>query len=48
MNEKVTDVLITKLSELMDNLEFVKDNVSLENDFAKNELFTRDVKVHMA
>ena len=44
MNEKVTDVLITKLSELMVNLELVKDNVSLENDLAKNELFKRDVK----
>ena len=44
VNEKVTDVLITKLSELMVNLEFVKDNVSLENDHAKNELFKRDVK----
>ena len=28
----------------MDNLELVKDNVSLENDLAKNELFKRDVK----
>ena len=44
MNEKVADVLITKLSELMVNLELVKDNVSLENDLAKNELFKRDVK----
>ena len=44
MNEKVTDVLITKLSKLMVNLELVKDNVSLENDLAKNELFKRDVK----
>ena len=44
VNEKVTDVLITKLSELMVNLELVKDNVSLENDLAKNELFKRDVK----
>ena len=38
------DVLITKLSELMVNLELVEDNVSLENDLAKNELFKRDVK----
>ena len=44
VNEKVTDVLITKLSELMVNLELVKDKVSLENDLAKNELFKRDVK----
>ena len=28
----------------MNNLELVKDNGSLENDFAKNELFKRDVK----
>ena len=44
VNEKVTDVLITKLCELMVNLELVKDNVLLENDLAKNELFKRDVK----
>ena len=44
VNEKVTDVLITKLSELMVNLDLVKDNVSLEDDLAKNELFKRDVK----
>ena len=44
VNEKVTDVLITKLSELMVNLELLKDNVSLGNDLAKNELFKRDVK----
>ena len=44
MNEKVTDVLITKLSELMVNLDFVKDNVSLESDLSKNELFKCDVK----
>ena len=44
MNEQVTDVLITKLSELMVNLDLVKDNVSLEADLSKNELFKRDVK----
>ena len=44
MNEKVTDVLITKLSELMANLDLVKDNVSLEDGLSKNELFKRDVK----
>ena len=44
VNEKVTDVLISKLSELMVNLELVKDNMSLEYDLAKNELFKRDVK----
>ena len=44
VNEKVTDVLITKLSELMANLDLVKDNVSLEGDLSKNELFKRDVK----
>ena len=44
VNEKVTGVLITKLSELMVNLDLVKDNVSLEDDLAKNELFKRDVK----
>ena len=44
MNEKVTGVLITKLSELMVNLDFVKDNVSLEDDLGKNELFKRDEK----
>ena len=44
VNEKVTDVLITKLSELMVNLDLVKDNVSLEDDLSKNELFKRDVK----
>ena len=44
VNEKVTGVLITKLSELMVNLDLAKDNVSLEDDLAKNELFKRDVK----
>ena len=44
VNEKVTGVLITKLSELMVNLDLVKDNMSLEDDLAKNELFKRDVK----
>ena len=44
MNEKVTDVLITKFSELMVKLDLVKDNVSLEGDLGKNELFKRDVK----
>ena len=44
VNEKVTGVLITKLSELMANLDLVKDNVSLEDDLSKNELFKRDVK----
>ena len=44
VNEKVTDLLLTKFSELMANLELVKDNVSLEDDLAKNELFKRDVK----
>ena len=44
VNEKVTDVLITKISELLMNLDLVKDNVSLEDDLSKNELFKRDVK----
>ena len=44
VNEKVTEVLISKLSGLMGDLELVKDNVSLENDLSKNELFKRDVK----
>ena len=44
MNEKVTDVPLTKFSELMVNLDLVKDNVSLEKDLAKNELFKREVK----
>ena len=44
VNEQVADVLITKLSELMANLDLVEDNVSLEDDLSKNELFKRDVK----
>ena len=44
VNEKVTGVIITKLSELTVNLDLVKDNVSLEDDLAKNELFKRDIK----
>ena len=44
MNGQVTDLIISKLSELMDNLELVKDNESLEKDLSKNELFKRDVK----
>ena len=45
MNEKVTGVLITKLFDLMVKLDLVKDNVSLEDDLSKNELFKRDVKM---
>ena len=44
VNEKVTDVHITKLPELMVNLDLLKDNVSLEDDLSKNELFKRNVK----
>ena len=44
VNEKVTDVLVTKVSELLMNLDLVKDNVSLEDDLSKNGLFKRDVK----
>ena len=45
VNDKVTGVLITKISELMMKLDLVKDNVSLEDDLGKNELFKRDVKM---
>ena len=44
VNGKVTGVLTTKISELMMKLDLVKDNVSLEDDLGKNELFKRDVK----
>lgn len=44
VNEQITNMLITKFSELMKSLEAVKDSVSLENDLAGNELFKRDVK----
>ena len=44
VNDKVTSVLITKVSELMLKLDLVKDNVPLEDDLGKNELFKRDVK----
>ena len=44
VNEQVTSLIISKISELLDNLEWVKDNESLENDLSKNELFKRDVK----
>ena len=44
VNEQVTGLIISKISELMDNLELVKDNKLLENDLTKNELFKRDVK----
>ena len=45
VNDEVTGVLITKISELMMKLDLVKDNVSLEDDLGKNELFKRDVKM---
>ena len=45
VNDKVTGVRITKISELMMKLDLVKDNVSLEDDLGKNELFKRDVKM---
>ena len=41
VNEQVTSLIISKISELMNNLELVKDNESLEKDLAKNELFKR-------
>ena len=44
VNKQVTSLIISKISELMDNLELVKDKESLEKDLAKNELFKRDVK----
>ena len=44
MNEHATCLIITKISELMNSLEWVKDNESLEKDLSKNELFKRDVK----
>ena len=48
VNDKVTGVLITKISELMMKLDLVKDNVSLEDDLGKNELFKHDVKMIVA
>ena len=44
VNEQVTYLIISKISELMDNLGWVKDNVSLEKDLSGNELFKKDVK----
>ena len=44
MNEQVTEVLINKLLELMDNLGWVKDNVSLEKDLSGNEPFKKTLK----
>ena len=48
VNDKVTGVLIARVSELMMKLDLVKDNVSLEDDLGKNELFKRDVKMIVA
>ena len=44
VNGQVTGLIISKMLELMENLEWVKDNISLEKDLDKNELFKRDVK----
>ena len=44
VNEQVTGLVINKLSELLENLEWVKDSGALEKDFAGNKAFKRDVK----
>ena len=44
VNEQVTDLIISKISELMDNLGWVKDNVSLKKDLSGNKLLKKDVK----
>ena len=43
-NEQLAELLIKKFSKLMKSLEAVKDNISLENDLASNELLKRDLK----
>ena len=43
-NGQLADILLTKFSEMMEQLELVKSKCELEKDLAKNELLKNDVK----
>ena len=43
-NERITNTLITQLSELLTSLEMVEETEELKDDLKGNELFKRDVK----
>ena len=43
-NGQLADILVAKLSELMEQLELVKSKCELEKDLTKNKLLKRDIK----
>ena len=43
-NGPLADILVSKFSELMEQLELVKSKCELEKDLTKNELLKRDIK----
>ena len=43
-NRQLADILVTKFSELMEQLELVKNKCELEKDLTKNDLLKKDVK----
>ena len=43
-NGQLADILLTKFSEMMEQMELVKSKCKLEKDLAKNELLKNDVK----
>ena len=43
-NEQLTEIFVAKFSEMMEQLELVKNKLELEKDRPKNELLKNDVK----
>ena len=43
-NEQLTEIFVAKFSEMMEQLELVKNKLKLEKDLAKNELLKNEVK----
>ena len=43
-NGQLADILVSKFSELMEQLELVKSKCELEKDLTKNELLRKDIK----
>ena len=43
-NGQLADILVTKFSELMEQLELVKNKCELEKDLNKNDRLKKDVK----
>ena len=43
-NGQLADILVAKFSELMEQLELVKNKCELEKDLTKNDLLKKDIK----